>query len=152
MIATKNVAVAKTAAEKADAKAPIVLTLNKNDATVPAKTLQTLSSSSASGLHLLTGNGTAVTISNGKSLKNQGAINLTNKVTTTKNSKIIAFTSNTKLNTLCAVHTTVPAGTKAVKLYATINGTRVSLMTLKPTAAGQVYFPITQLGIFELVY
>jgi len=151
ILATKNVATAKTTTEKAAAKAPIILTLNKSNSTVPVSTIQALQNSDSSGLHLMMGNGASVTISNGPALKNQGAINLSNTVSQTSNSKTIAFANNTKLQTLGALHMSVPKTVKEAKLYYVVNGQKVYLGTFKPIN-GQVLFPIMQLGTYQLVY
>jgi len=151
ILATKNVAAAKTATEKTAAKAPIVLTLNQANSTVPASTIQALQNSDSLGLHLMMGNGASVTISNGPALKNQGAINLTNKVTQTDNSKTIAFANNTKLMTMGALHMSVPKSVKEAKLYYILNGHKIFLGTFKPIN-GQVLFPIMQLGTYQLAY
>ena len=131
--------------------APIVLTLNQRNSTVPVSTLRALEASESVGLHLMMGNGVAITIANGAGLKNQPAINLSSKVETTRNSKTISFASNTKLNTLVALHMSVPKNVKEVKLYYYINGHAYFLGTLT-TINGQVMFPISQLGIYKLVY
>ena len=131
--------------------APIVLTLNQMNSTVPVSTLRALEASESVGLHLMMGNGVAITIANGAGLKNQPAINLSSKVETTRNSKTISFASNTKLNTLVALHMSVPKNVKEVKLYYYINGHAYFLGTLT-TINGQVMFPISQLGIYKLVY
>lgn len=131
--------------------APIVLTLNQRNSTVPVSTLRALEASKSVGLHLMMGNGVAITIANGAGLKNQPAINLSSKVETTRNSKTISFASNTKLNTLVALHMSVPKNVKEVKLYYYINGHAYFLGTLT-TINGQVMFPISQLGIYKLVY
>lgn len=131
--------------------APIVLTLNQRNSTVPVSTLRALEASESEGLHLMMGNGVAITIANGAGLKNQPAINLSSKVETTRNSKTISFASNTKLNTLVALHMSVPKNVKEVKLYYYINGHAYFLGTLT-TINGQVMFPISQLGIYKLVY
>ena len=131
--------------------APIVLTLNQRNSTVPVSTLRALEASESVGLHLMMGNGVAITIANGAGLKNQPAINLSSKVETTRNSKTISFASNTKLNTLVALHMSVPKNVKEVKLYYYINGHAYFLRTLT-TINGQVLFPISQLGIYKLVY
>lgn len=151
VMATKTVATAKTKAEKTAAKAPLVLVLNQRNATVPVSTIQALQKSDASSLHLMLGNGAAITISNGAGLKNQGAINLTNKVTQTKNSKTITFNANTKLLTLGALHMSVPKNVTEAKLYYVLNRQSVYLGTFKPVN-GQVFFPINQLGTYQLVY
>ena len=131
--------------------APIVLNLNQRNSTVPVSTLRALEASESVGLHLMMGNGVAITIANGAGLKNQPAINLSSKVETTRNSKTISFASNTKLNTLVALHMSVPKNVKEVKLYYYINGHAYFLGTLT-TINGQVMFPISQLGIYKLVY
>lgn len=131
--------------------APIVLTLNQRNSTVPVSTLRALEASESVGLHLMMGNGAAITIANGAGLKNQPAINLSNKVETTRNSKTISFASNTKLNALVALHMSVPKNVKEIKLYYYINGHAYFLGTLTPLN-GQVMFPISQLGIYKLVY
>ena len=131
--------------------APIVLTLNQRNSTVPVSTLRALEASESVGLHLMMGNGVAITIANGAGLKNQPAINLSSKVETTRNSKTISFASNTKLNTLVALHMSVPKNVKEVKLYYYINGHAYFLGTLT-TINGQVMFTISQLGIYKLVY
>lgn len=131
--------------------APIVLTLNQRNSTVPVSTLRALEASESVGLHLMMGNGAAITIANSAGLKNQPAINLSNKVETTRNSKTISFASNTKLNALVALHMSVPKNVKEVKLYYYINGHAYFLGTLT-TINGQVMFPISQLGIYKLVY
>lgn len=151
VMATMTVATAKTKAEKTAAKAPLVLVLNQRNATVPVSTIQALQKSDASSLHLMLGNGAAITISNGAGLKNQGAINLTNKVTQTKNSKTITFTANTKLLTLGALHMSVPKNVTEAKLYYVLNRQSIYLGTFKPVN-GQVFFPINQLGTYQLVY
>lgn len=151
VMTTKSVATAKTKAEKTAAKAPLVLVLNQRNATVPVSTIQALQKSDASSLHLMLGNGAAITISNGAGLKNQGAINLTNKVTQTKNSKTITFNANTKLLTLGALHMSVPKNVTEAKLYYVLNRQSVYLGTFKPVN-GQVFFPINQLGTYQLVY
>ena len=131
--------------------APIVLNLNQRNSTVPVSTLRALEASESVGLHLMMGNGVAITIANGAGLKNQPAINLSSKVETTRNSKTISFASNTKLNTLVALHMSVPKNVKEVKLYYYINGHAYFLGTLT-TINGQVLFPISQLGLYKLVY
>ena len=151
VMATKTVASAKTKADKTAAKAPLVLVLNQRNATVPVSTIQALQKSDASSLHLMLGNGAAITISNGAGLKNQGAINLTNKVTQTKNSKTITFNANTKLLTLGALHMSVPKNVTEAKLYYVLNRQSVYLGTFKPVN-GQVFFPVNQLGTYQLVY
>lgn len=151
VMATKTVATAKTKAEKTAAKAPLVLVLNQRNATVPVSTIQALQKSDASSLHLMLGNGAAITISNGAGLKNQGAINLASKVTQTKNSKTITFTANTKLLTLGALHMSVPKNVTEAKLYYVLNRQSVYLGTFKPVN-GQVFFPVNQLGTYQLVY
>ncbi|MDD7547361.1 MAG: hypothetical protein PUJ81_00135, partial [Lachnospiraceae bacterium] len=141
----------KTTVGNSTATAPIVLKLNQRNSTVPASTLKALEASESLGLHLMMGNGAAITIANGAGLKNQPAINLSNKVETTRNSKTISFASNTKLNALVALHMSVPKNVKEVKLYYYINGHAYFLGTLT-TLNGQVLFPISQLGIYKLVY
>ena len=141
----------KTTVGNSTATAPIVLKLNQRNSTVPASTLKALEASESLGLHLMMGNGAAITIANGAGLKNQPAINLSNKVETTRNSKTISFASNTKLNALVALHMSVPKNVKEVKLYYYINGHAYFLGTLT-TINGQVLFPISQLGIYKLVY
>lgn len=131
--------------------APIVLTLNQRNSTVPVSTLRALEASESVGLHLMMGNGVAITIANGAGLKNQPAINLSSKIETMRNSKTISFASNTKLNALVALHMSVPKNVKEVKLYYYINGHAYFLGTLT-TINGQVLFPISQLGIYKLVY
>ena len=131
--------------------APIVLNLNQRNSTVPVSTLRALEASESVGLHLMMGNGVAITIANGVGLKNQPAINLSSKIETMRNSKTISFASNTKLNTLVALHMSVPKNVKEVKLYYYINGHAYFLGTLT-TINGQVMFPISQLGIYKLVY
>ena len=131
--------------------APIVLNLNQRNSTVPVSTLRALEASDSVGLHLMMGNGVAITIANGAGLKNQPAINLSSKVETTRNSKTISFASNTKLNALVALHMSVPKNVKEVKLYYYIKGHAYFLGTLT-TLNGQVLFPISQLGIYKLVY
>ena len=66
---------------------------------MPVSTLRALEASESVGLHLMMGNGVAITIANGAGLKNQPAINLSSKVETTRNSKTISFASNTRLYT-----------------------------------------------------
>ena len=141
----------KTTVGNSTATAPIVLKLNQRNSTVPASTLKALEASESLGLHLMMGNGAAITIANGAGLKDQPAINLSNKVETTRNSKTISFASNTKLNALVALHMSVPKNVKEVKLYYYINGHAYFLGTLT-TLNGQVLFPISQLGIYKLVY
>ena len=141
----------KTTVGNSTATAPIVLKLNQRNSTVPASTLKALEASESLGLHLMMGNGAAITIANSAGLKNQPAINLSNKVETTRNSKTISFASNTKLNALVALHMSVPKNVKEVKLYYYINGHAYFLGTLT-TINGQVLFPISQLGIYKLVY
>lgn len=131
--------------------APIVLNLNQRNSTVPVSTLRALEASESVGLHLMMGNGVAITIANGAGLKNQPAINLSSKIETMRNSKTISFASNTKLNALVALHMSVPKNVKEVKLYYYINGHAYFLGTLT-TINGQVLFPISQLGIYKLVY
>ena len=131
--------------------APIVLNLNQRNSTVPVSTLRALEASESVGLHLMMGNGVAITIANGLGLKNQPAINLSSKIETMRNSKTISFASNTKLNALVALHMSVPKNVKEVKLYYYINGHAYFLGTLT-TINGQVLFPISQLGIYKLVY
>ena len=131
--------------------APIVLNLNQRNSTVPVSTLRALEASESVGLHLMMGNGVAITIANGVGLKNQPAINLSSKIETMRNSKTISFASNTKLNALVALHMSVPKNVKEVKLYYYINGHAYFLGTLT-TINGQVLFPISQLGIYKLVY
>jgi len=151
LLAAKSLATAKTTSEKAAIKAPVILALNGSNATLPASTVQALQNSDATGLHLIMGNGAAVTISNGAALKNQGAINLSNRVTQTNNSKTIAFASNAKLLTLSALHMSVPKNVKEAKLYIIVNGQPTFLGKFTPVD-GRVFFPITQLGTYQLLY
>ncbi len=51
------------------------------------------------------------------------------------------------------LHTTVPKGTKIVKLYLVDkDGNKTYMGDLKPTSEGHVMFLLKELGTYELVY
>ena len=145
---------AGTAAVTNSQKTELVqLKLRNNNTTVPASTFANLSNTNYSGLHLFTGNGTAVTFVNDAKLAGQKAINVGCSTVSLNGRKIITFKSTNKLSSTVVLHATVPAGTKTVSVYYTgADKKRTLLTTVAPTAAGRLCFAINQLGKYELVY
>lgn len=131
----------------------VQLKLRNNNTTVPASTFANLSNTNYSGLHLFTGNGTAVTFVNDAKLAGQKAINVGCSTVSLNGRKIMTFKSTNKLSSTVVLHATVPAGTKTVSVYFTgADNKRALLTTVAPTAAGRLCFAINQLGKYELVY
>lgn len=156
---TKAVAdTGKTAASanksSANAKQELVqLKLRNTNATVPASTFAKLAKTNYSGLHIFTGNGTAVTFMNDVKLAEQKAVNIGCKTVSLAGKKVITFNAKVKLNATTLLHATVPAGTKFVSVYFTgADGKRIKLFLLTPTAEGRLCFPIQELGKYELEY
>lgn len=145
---------AGTAAVTNSQKTELVqLKLRNNNTTVPASTFANLSNTNYSGLHLFTGNGTAVTFVNDAKLAGQKAINVGCSTVSLNGRKIMTFKSTNKLSSTVVLHATVPAGTKTVSVYFTgADNKRALLTTVAPTAAGRLCFAINQLGKYELVY
>ncbi len=128
---------------------PVQVTLTGANATIPADTFKALSKS-ASPMHVLTGSGIGLTFSGGSGSR-QDSLNVASRVQTNANGKTIAFSSNASLNTVTALHTTVPDNVKSVQLFFVINGRRLGLGTV-PAVNGRVMFPIGVLGTYELAY
>ena len=129
------------------------LSLSGNNMTIPASIFASLSKSSVSGMHILTNNGIALTFGKSKNMTLQGSLDIYAKVTRTANSVKIAFNKPQTLFVPTALHTTVPKGTKTVKLFFVgPDGRKYFLGNLKPNADGQVMFLIGLLGTYELVY
>ncbi len=129
---------------------PVEVTVNNGK--IPDSVTKTLSNSK-NPLHVLTGNGVGITI-NGGSAAPKGDLNVKSTVTSTNNSKTIAFESNKILPSPIAIHTTVPAGTKSVNLYIKLAGQKIKISPkpLEPTADGRLVFPVILLGTYELDY
>lgn len=153
-ISTTKTTPAGTAAVTGSPKTELVqLKLRNNNTTVPASTFANLSNTNYSGLHLFTGNGTAVTFVNDAKLAGQKAINVGCSTVSLNGRKIMTFKSTNKLSSTVVLHATVPAGTKTVSVYYTgADNKRALLTTVAPTAAGRLCFAINQLGKYELVY
>ncbi|MGN0412658.1 MAG: hypothetical protein ACI4FV_06425, partial [Lachnospiraceae bacterium] len=131
----------------------VQLKLRNNNTTVPANTFAKLSATNCSGLHLFTGNGTAVTFVNDAKLTGQKAIDIGCSTVQLYGKKLITFKENTKLTTNVILHATVPAGTKTVSVYYTGPDEKSTLFTtVTPTAEGRLCFAIQQLGQYGLVY
>lgn len=131
----------------------VQLKLSNNNTTVPANTFAKLSATNCSGLHLFTGNGTAVTFVNDAKLTGQKAIDIGCSTVQLYGKKLITFKENTKLTTNVILHATVPAGTKTVSVYYTGPDKKSTLFTtVTPTAEGRLCFAIQQLGQYGLVY
>ncbi len=129
---------------------PVEVTVNNGK--IPDSVTKTLATSKTP-LHVLTGNGVGITI-NGGSAAPKGDLNVKSTVTSTNNSKTIAFESNKILPSPIAIHTTVPAGTKSVNLYIKLAGQKIKISPkpLEPTADGRLVFPVILLGTYELDY
>ena len=153
-ISTTKTTPAGTAAATGSPKTELVqLKLRNNNTTVPASTFANLSNTNYSGLHLFTGNGTAVTFVNDAKLAGQKAINVGCSTVSLNGRKIMTFKSTNKLSSTVVLHATVPAGTKTVSVYFTgADHKRALLTSVAPTAAGRLCFAINQLGKYELVY
>ena len=131
----------------------VQLKLRNNNTTVPASTFANLSNTNCSGLHLFTGNGTAVTFVNDAKLAGQKAINIGCSTAPLSGRKVITFKAFTKLSSTVVLHATVPAGTKTVSVYFTgADKKRILVTTVAPTAEGRLCFAIDHLGKYELVY
>ena len=131
----------------------VQLKLRNNNTTVPASTFANLSNTNCSGLHLFTGNGTAVTFVNDAKLAGQKAINIGCSTASLSGRKVITFKAFTKLSSTVVLHATVPAGTKTVSVYFTgADKKRILVTTVAPTAEGRLCFAIDHLGKYELVY
>lgn len=153
-ISTTKTTHANNAAVTNSPKTELVqLKLRNNNTTVPASTFAKLSNTNYSGMHLFTGNGTAVTFVNDAKLAGQKAINVGCSTVSLSGRKVITFKSFTKLSSTVVLHATVPAGTKTVSVYFTgADKKRTLITTVAPTAAGRLCFAINQLGKYELVY
>lgn len=129
---------------------PVEVTVNNGK--IPDSVTKTLATSK-NPLHVLTGNGVGITI-NGGAAAPKGDLNVKSTVTSTNNSKTIAFESNKILASPIAIHTTVPAGTKSVNLYIRLAGQKIKISPkpLEPTADGRLVFPVILLGTYELDY
>ncbi len=151
---TKTPAVTSTPGTKAPVTPIVELTLNQKEATIPASVFSSMATSSTAGLHVFTGEGVAVTIVNGPALASQGTVNLKSKVTKNAHNTKIAFVGNTVMKTLTAIHSVVPAGTKAATLYYTgADGKKVKIDTITPDASGRLVFLAGVLGgTYDLEY
>ncbi len=131
----------------------VSVSLTGNSITVPATTFSTLDNSNVDGLHIFTNNGVALTFLKNNTGNKQGALDIASKVTKGRDYTRIAFKKPQALNAVTALHTSVPAGIKTVRLYVVgPNGNKVFVAELKPLPGGQVAFLIGALGTYELDY
>lgn len=120
---------------------------------VPASTFTALDNSKVDGLHVFTNNGIALTFLKNTTKKKQDAVDIAATVTKGKSFTRIAFKKPQVLNAVTALHTTVPKGTKVVRLYVYgPDGKKYFVRELTPLADGQVAFLISSLGTYELDY
>lgn len=134
----------------------VSLSLTGNKQNIPASTFDSLeNSNTVDGLHIFCNNGIALTFgkNKAKTKTKQGALDISAKVTKTAGSTKIAFNKSQLLTVPTALHTTVPKGTKSVKLFYTgADGKQYLVRTLEPTADGNVMFGVVILGTYELKY
>jgi len=131
----------------------VEIVVNYKNTTVPQRVFQALAESKAKGIHMFTGNGTALTFANTGNIASQPEIDLTCQTTESAGKKTISFKSYDSLVANVLLHSIVPEGTSSVKVFYTgTDGIRKELYTLVPTKEGRFCFPINTLGLYEIEY
>ncbi len=131
----------------------VSVSLRGSQIIVPTSTFTALDNSKVDGLHVFTNNGIALTFLKNTTKKKQDAVDIAATVTKGKGFTRIAFKKPQVLNAVTALHTTVPKGTKVVRLYVYgPDGKKYFVSELTPLADGQVAFQISYLGTYELDY